>query len=149
VVRKSRREIVEIIQAWAGLEGIAARLAAGAASAAELQALQNEFVSFDSTDTASANIDEYSEQNIRFHQQIISLSQSRQVQSMMSDLFVQMQFIRRHSVRDSDRTERSLRDHILIIEALLARDASRAHDLVVGHALSLAEHVETHVTYLD
>jgi DNA-binding GntR family transcriptional regulator len=148
VVRKSKREIVEIIHVWAGLEGMAARLATQLASNEELAALRSEFVTFDSTDKASANIDEYSQQNIRFHQSIVELGQSELLKSMMDRLFIQMQFIRRHSVRDADRTARSVSDHILIIDALEARLPERAHELVVGHALSLAEHVNEHIDYL-
>lgn len=149
VVRKSKREIVEIIQVWAGLEGMAARLAASCASAQELADLRREFVTFDSTDKASASIDEYSEKNIQFHQTIVRLGKSELLQSMMDRLFIQMQFIRRHSVRDAERTARSVRDHILIIDALEARLPERAHELVVGHALSLAEHVDQHIDYLE
>lgn len=42
----------------------------------------------------------------------------------------------------SDRAERSLREHTAIIMALRARDAERAAILVREHALSLAKHVE-------
>jgi len=68
---------------------------------------------------------------------------------MMDGLFIQMQFIRRRSVRDADRTRRSVRDHIRIIKAIEGRDAEDAQRLVIEHALSLAEHVRHHVSYLD
>ena len=148
VVRKSKREIVEIIQVWAGLEGMAARLATELASDEDLASLRSRFVTFDSTDKASAAIDEYSEQNIRFHQSIVELGKSELLNSMMDRLFIQMQFIRRHSVRNADRTARSVSDHILIIDALEARLPERVHELVVGHGLSLAEHVNEHIDYL-
>lgn len=148
VVRKSKREIVEIIQVWAGLEGMAARLATELASDKELASLRSRFVTFDSTDKASAAIDEYSDQNIRFHQSIVELGKSELLKSMMDRLFIQMQFIRRHSVRNADRTARSVSDHILIIDALEARLPERVHELVVGHGLSLAEHVNEHIDYL-
>lgn len=149
VVRKSKKQMIEIIQAWAALEGMAARLAAERASDEEIADLHREFVTFDNSDTASAHIDEYSEQNIDFHQRIVQLSQSGLLQQLMEGLFIQMQFIRRRSVRDSDRTKRSVSDHILIIDALECRDAEEVQRLVIAHALSLAEHVQNHVDYLD
>jgi len=149
VVRKSKKQIVEIIQAWAALEGMAARLATERATDDEIKSLHSEFVTFDNSDTASANIDEYSEQNIDFHQRIVQLGQSALLQQLMEGLFIQMQFIRRRSVRDSDRTKRSVSDHIRIINALERRDAEEVQQLVVAHAISLAEHVENHVDYLD
>lgn len=149
VVRKSRAQIIEIIQVWAALEGMAARLATERASDEEIAELQNTFVTFDSSDQASANLDEYSEQNIAFHKRIVQLGKSDLLHQMMDGLFIQMQFIRRRSVRDADRTKRSVRDHIRIIKAIEGRDAEDAQRLVVEHALSLADHVRHHVDYLD
>jgi len=107
------------------------------------------FVTFDSSDQASAHLDEYSEQNIAFHKRIVQLGKSGLLHQMMDGLFIQMQFIRRRSVRDADRTKRSVRDHIRIIKAIEGRDAEDAQRLVIEHALSLAEHVRHHVDYLD
>lgn len=149
VVRKTRRQIIEIIQVWAALEGMAARLAAERASDEEIRQLHSEFVTVSSSDVASANIDEYSEQNIQFHQRIVKLGQSDLLQEMMEGLFIQVQFIRRRSVRDIDRTKRSVSDHILIIKALEERRADEVQRLVMAHALSLAKHVQDNVDYLE
>ena len=51
--------------------------------------------------------------------------------------------------RSQDRVDRSIRDHMNIIEALEARDTERAEDLVRNHALGLAEHVAKYADYLD
>ena len=45
--------------------------------------------------------------------------------------------------------DRSIRDHMHIIEALEARDTVRAENLVRDHALGLAEHVAKYADYLD
>jgi DNA-binding GntR family transcriptional regulator len=45
-------------------------------------------------------------------------------------------------IGDDDRAERSIVDHMHIIEALEERDAERAERLVREHALALAAHVE-------
>ena len=50
---------------------------------------------------------------------------------------------------EDDRADRSIRDHMNIIQALEARDTERAEDLVRQHALGLAEHVARHADYLD
>jgi DNA-binding GntR family transcriptional regulator len=60
-----------------------------------------------------------------------------------------MRMIRRKTIGEQDRVERSIRDHINIIEALEARDTERAEDLVRNHALGLAEHVAKYADYLD
>jgi len=60
-----------------------------------------------------------------------------------------MRMIRRRTIGEQDRADRSIRDHLSIIEALEARLVSRAEDLVRNHALGLAEHVEKYADYLD
>ena len=47
VVRKTRREVIELITAWAALESMAARLVTANASAEEIASLRNMFATFD------------------------------------------------------------------------------------------------------
>ena len=60
---------------------------------------------------------------------------------LAENLFTHMRMIRRKTIGEKDRADRSIRDHMNIIEALEARDTARAEDLVRDHALGLAEHV--------
>ena len=60
-----------------------------------------------------------------------------------------MRMIRRKTIGEQDRADRSIRDHMTIIEALEARDTKRAEDLVRNHALGLADHVAKYADYLD
>jgi DNA-binding GntR family transcriptional regulator len=87
--------------------------------------------------------------NIRFHQAIIRMSHNRVLIDMAENLFTHMRMIRRKTIVEMDRADRSIRDHIHIIEALEARDTNRAEELVRNHALGLAEHVARYADYLD
>jgi DNA-binding GntR family transcriptional regulator len=69
--------------------------------------------------------------------------------ALAENLFTHMRMIRRKTIGEKDRADRSIRDHMNIIEALEARDTRRAEDLVRNHALGLAEHVERYADYLD
>ena len=60
-----------------------------------------------------------------------------------------MRMIRRKTIGESDRADRSISDHMNIIRAIEARDTARAEALVRDHALGLAEHVTRHADYLD
>ena len=55
----------------------------------------------------------------------------------------------RGRVGEGDRADRSIRDHMNIIQAIELRDTGRAEALVRDHALGLAEHVARHADYLD
>jgi DNA-binding GntR family transcriptional regulator len=59
-----------------------------------------------------------------------------------------MRMIRRKTIGESDRADRSIRDHMNIIQAIEARDTARAEALVRDHALGLAAHVAQHADYL-
>ena len=96
-----------------------------------------------------ARLDEYSEVNIEFHQTIIRMSRNSVLIALAENLFTHMRMIRRKTIGEHDRADRSIRDHMTIIEALEARDTKRAEDLVRDHALGLAEHVAKHADYLD
>ena len=148
VVRKSRREVIELITAWAALEGMAARLATQNAGDQEIRALRQMFATFESG-AEQAKLDEYSEVNIEFHQAIIRMSHNGALLTLAENLFTHMRMIRRKTIGEQDRAARSIRDHMSIIEALEARDTNRAEDLVRNHALGLAEHVAKYADYLD
>jgi len=148
VVRKSRREVIELITAWAALEGMAARLATQNAAEQEIRALRQMFATFESG-AEQANLDEYSEINIEFHQTIIRMSHNQVLIDMAENLFTHMRMIRRKTIGEKDRAHRSIHDHMNIIEALEARQADRAEQLTREHALGLARHVAQNADYLD
>jgi DNA-binding GntR family transcriptional regulator len=90
-----------------------------------------------------SHLDEYSGVNLRFHQRIIELGHSPLIATMADNLLVHVRAIRRHTIGDEDRAERSIVDHMHIIEALEAHDAELAERLVRDHALALARHVDS------
>jgi DNA-binding GntR family transcriptional regulator len=148
VVRKTKREVIEMITAWAALESMAARLITQTASDEDISRLRKMFATF-SGDKVLANLDEYSEVNIEFHQMIIRLSANAVLSNLAENLFTHMRMIRRKTIVEKDRAQKSIRDHLHIIEALEARDTNRAETLVREHALGLAEHVARFADYLD
>jgi DNA-binding GntR family transcriptional regulator len=148
VVRKTRREVIEMITAWAALESMAARLITESASDEAIASLRRMFATFEGGKVA-AKLDEYSEVNIEFHQAIICMSHNRVLIDLAENLFTHMRMIRRKTIGEKDRADRSIRDHMHIIEALEARDTARAEELVRTHALGLADHVAKYADYLD
>jgi len=147
IVRKTKAEVIEMITAWAALEGMAARLITQNA-AADISSLRNMFATFEGGELR-AHLDEYSEANIEFHQTIIRMSGNSVLISLAENLFTHMRMIRRKTIGEKDRVEKSIQDHMNIIQALEARDTARAEELVRDHALGLAEHVRQYADYLD
>jgi DNA-binding GntR family transcriptional regulator len=148
VVRKTKTEVIEMITAWAALESMAARLITEHAGSEQIAGLRKMFATFEDG-ALRAHLDEYSETNIEFHQSIIRMSGNSVLISLAENLFTHMRMIRRKTIVEQDRVERSIRDHMNIIKALEARDTARAEELVRNHALGLAEHVAKYADYLD
>ncbi|WP_420873883.1 GntR family transcriptional regulator [Paraburkholderia azotifigens] len=148
IVRKSKREIVEMIQMWAALESMAARLATLHASDEEIAKLRHMFDQFRDS-TPAEHIAEYSNANIAFHQAIVELSKSQIILDTIKNIFIHVRAIRRMTISQSDRASRSIVDHLRIIEALEKRDTELAERLVREHSLGLAAFVEANCDFLD
>ena len=147
IVRKTKRQIVEMIEMWAAIESMAARLATLNASDEEIAGLRRMFDEFRNA-TPAEHIDEYSDANIAFHQAIIRLSGSHLMGKTIENLFIHVRAIRRLTISQSDRAARSIVDHMRIIEALERRDTELAERLVRQHSLDLAAYVEKHCDFL-
>jgi DNA-binding GntR family transcriptional regulator len=147
VVRKSKREVVEMITVWAALESMAARLAAPRVTEtdlAELRALVDVF-----QEDPSEQISEYSQANMQFHKTIIRMSGVELMTSLTDNLFIHMRAVRAVTMTQDNRAQRSIVDHRAIIAALGRRDADLAERLVRDHTMGLAAHVEQHGDFLD
>jgi DNA-binding GntR family transcriptional regulator len=148
VVRKTKRELVELITVMAALESMAARLAAERASDVDIAGLHRLMDEF-SGGNEGERLDDYSEANIAFHQAIIKLSGCAALAKMTENLFIHMRAIRKITIHQDNRAARSITDHLRIIEALERRDPELAERLAREHTLGLAAHVEEHGGFLD
>jgi len=148
IVRKTKKQIIEMIEMWAALESMAARLATLNASDEDIGRLRHMFDEFRNS-TPAEHIEEYSDANIAFHQAIIGLSGSHLIGKTIENLFIHVRAIRRMTISQRDRAERSIVDHMRIIEALERRDTELAERLVRQHSLDLAAHVEKYGDFLD
>lgn len=148
IVRKSKREIIEMIQLWAALESMSARLATLHAPDAEISKLRHLFDEFEHS-RPSEHIGEYSDANIAFHQMIIKLGGSQLITDVTKNLFIHVRAIRKATISQNDRASRSIIEHLRIIEALEHRDTELAERLTRQHTLDLAAHVERYCDFLD
>ena len=140
VKRKSLDEILEMITVWAALESMAARLGCERASESEIARLRQIGTQF-TKDNAKAHLSEYSEANIEFHLCVLGLSKCRMLQDIANGLFTHLKAVRRKALRDSSRADRSVVDHMNIIEAIEDRNAELASELVRKHTLRLHDYI--------
>jgi DNA-binding GntR family transcriptional regulator len=102
-----------------------------------------------SRSVTKAELSEYSEANIKFHQMILELSGSELLRSTADGLLMHMHVVRRRAMGEGDRASRSVADHMGIIEALEARDAELASRLVREHTMRLHDHIDERWTRLN
>jgi DNA-binding GntR family transcriptional regulator len=148
IIRKSKREMIEMIQMWAALESMAARLATLHASDSEIAKLRHLFDEFQNS-PPSEHLCEYSDANIAFHTAVIALGNSQMIIEATKNLMLHVRAIRRATISQSDRAARSIVDHLKIIEALERRDTESAERLSRQHTLDLAAHVDKYCGFLD
>ena len=148
IIRKTRREIVEMVQVWAALESLAARLATQRASDREIASLRAMMAEFQVA-RPDQHMDEYSDANIAFHQAIIAMGGCDLIGAITENLFLHVRAIRKVTISQDNRASRSIVDHMRIIEALESRNTELAESLVRQHTLDLAAHVEKHCDFLD
>ena len=144
VVKKTKIEVVEMIQAWAALEGMAARLITKLASTSEISALRGFFKAFSPEHPPQENIQAYSDANIAFHQALISLSGSQVLVAMTDSILMHVRGFRKLTIGRAERISRSLPEHFAIIDALEARDTPRAEAMARDHTLGLAAYIDAH-----
>jgi DNA-binding GntR family transcriptional regulator len=147
VVRKTKREIVELITVWAAIESMAARLAATVATPGDIAELTGLMDAFEEDPTG--HLTEYSDANMEFHKAIIRLGGIGLMSTLTDSLFIHMRAVRAVTMTQDNRAQRSVGDHRAIIAALRAGDPDRAERLVRNHTMGLAAHVERHGDFLD
>ena len=144
VVRKTKAEVVEMIQAWAALEGMAARLITQVASKKDIAALRTYFSVFTPAHPPQDHISQYSDANVAFHQALIALSGSRVLVTMTDSILMHVRGWRKMTIGRSERTSRSLPEHFAMIDALEARNTALAEQRARDHTLGLAAYVDSH-----
>ena len=146
VTRKSKREIIEMIQMWAALESMAARLATIRATDADIARLRHLFDEFADTPPAQ-RLRAYSDADIAFHGAIIALGGSQTISNAACNIFSHVRAVHRLTIAQNGRAAQSIVDHLEIIDALERRDTELAEHLTRQHTLRLAAHVERHCDF--
>lgn len=144
VLRKTKREVMDMIHIWAAIESMAARIIMLNASKRDIGRLRKIFEKFHHGHAPKDYLSEYSEANLLFHQTLIQMTGSLTFQEMTEDIVLHVRGIRKITIGYHDRAKQSIRDHLAIIDALEKRQVERAEKLCRDHTLGLAAYVEKH-----
>lgn len=142
VVKKSKKEIVEILLVRASLEGLAARLAAQFVTEKDIHQLKKIIAPFDSIDRIGKKSLKFSNANVEFHEHILYLSQCQVLIDLASNLFAHIHWIRTKAAGFQERFKVAHHGHQSIIEALEKRDPELAEKRMRQHIEILAKYIE-------
>ena len=132
------KDVREVFQVRAVLEGLAAQLAAPFLSAEELEAAEKIIAAAEAA-LAEGDIVLCSEHGKRFHRLIISKADNQRLQTIILNLDDHLQRFRLLSDQINGRLNKSLREHRKILQALRRSDPIAAEEAVRGHLFSVLQ----------
>ena len=140
VHRKSKKELIDIVTVWAGLEGYAAHLIIKNSKKEEIESL-NKYCQYTKQNVLS-DLDNYSNDNIKFHEQIMKLTKVKLMSEILESQLIHLQYLRKKFIIQSDRSLKSIDEHSEIVKFLVTGQAIKAEKLLKNHALTLVEKIE-------
>ena len=143
VRRVSEAEAIELLEARAALEGLAARHAALDADDAAVDGLR-EIVAGMRRLRQQGDLIGLSDANARLHAAILEASGHETVRRLSRTLSSQIVRFQFRTVLLPGRPDHSLAEHSEIVEAIAARDANAAEQAMQRHLLHVAEALRTH-----
>lgn len=135
VTEISERDLDEIFNVMALLEGQCALLSARKATDADLARLREIHDTLEQA-AAADDIDNFFDANQAFHLLLQQLADNRWLQQVIEDLRKVIKLSRHYSLFSEGRLEQSLAEHRDLLAALTARDAERAEQIMREHLLS-------------
>jgi DNA-binding GntR family transcriptional regulator len=146
VVRCSEKDVFELFLIRENLEGLAARLAAERINEEDLIRLESCIQGFSEPFTEN-QIQRYAEEDFRYHQTIVTLSDSQRLIKLISTLYDQIRIFRLTTLGLSDRMKVSLEEHRLILEAFRMKDAEASEQRVRQHIRHVREGVMKNINF--
>jgi DNA-binding GntR family transcriptional regulator len=132
------KDVREVFQLRAVLEGLAARLAAPLFSAEEVEEAEKIITAAEAA-LAKGDIALCSEHGKRFHRLIINKADNRRLQPIILNLDDHLQRFRLLSDQINGRLNKSLKEHRKVLEALRRRDPIAAEEAMQGHLSSVLQ----------
>jgi DNA-binding GntR family transcriptional regulator len=126
-------EAAELYEVRAALEALAARRFVEHASASQVSALRGAFDEIERVTTDGGDIDCIVRAKDRFYDVLLKGSRSRAVAEILSGLQARVSLLRRTSLGQPGRPERSLTEIRALVEAIEARNATAAGRAAARH----------------
>lgn len=148
----SVKDIHEVFEVRAALEGLAASLAAQRITDEELDEMERSLF-VESGEIDGNNLRSIVEIDTTFHDLLYKAARNEKLLQMVNNLQEQLQRFRSASLARPGRSKTALDEHRKILEALALRDAKLAQDLAIEHIenaeLAMMESIESQGLYKE
>ncbi len=141
VVRKTQKEIIEILYVRAALEGMAAKLCVRYLADEDVVWMKEIFSPF-TEENVESMLNEFSEANVLFHEFILKLCNCQMLQEMAANIYAHMRMVRIHTILAGGRAVKAVSEHKAIIAAIEDRDGESAEMSMRRHIEDLAHYIE-------
>ncbi|MEQ8237103.1 MAG: GntR family transcriptional regulator [Syntrophomonadaceae bacterium] len=128
----SFKDIADVFEIRAALEGLAAGLAAERITEEELEAMERNLVEKQEA-IRNNDIDRLVQVDTNFHELLYQASRNQRLSTIISNLREQIQRFRLASLSYPGRNKESLEEHKKLVEAIQARDSQLARQLATEH----------------
>lgn len=140
VVGVTNDDLVDIYHIRERLEGLAASLAAERASQEQLKEL-TDIVELSEFYVKKNDLDKIKGLDSNFHNWIYEASGSRMLEKVLSDLHRTIGIYRKKSLTVPGRLEKSIEEHREILDAIVAKDSSKADKLMSLHVKTALKNI--------
>lgn len=138
VRRFTQKDVQEVYEVRAVLEGLAARLAVHNLTDESLLTLEKILTEIDDA-VQTRNLEKLSDADRRFHKMIVQIAQNHTLEQALGRLDRQVQLMRSLANHDPDIVIRTSIERPQIMAALKARDGNKASELLEAHILGVKE----------
>jgi DNA-binding GntR family transcriptional regulator len=137
VTMPSRENIIEILQIREVLEGLVVRLVIPHLQPADIQNLRDCLEKLRSTPEDARHVIEYTDSEVEFHDILLKKCPNAMLRQMMEMVHAHLQIIRLRTVILPGRAQKTLDEHLQILEAVGKGNAEAAELLMRRHVASV------------
>lgn len=128
----SVKDLTEVLEIRAALEGLAAGLAVTRISEAEIEELEIITLKFNKA-IESDNVEELIALDIQFHEALFKATRNERLVQLNSNLREQVQRFREMYLKKANRSKETAKEHNDLLEAISSRDIGKAEKLARKH----------------
>ena len=131
----SKKDVIEIFDIRASLEGLASSLAAQKATKDDLEGLKELLKEMEKA-TSSQNSDSLNEIHDRFHKRLFDIADSPRLVQMINSLSDYINRFMKAGYSHPGRSSSAMQEHIELLESIEAKDSARAAAIAGKHVMN-------------